>query len=141
VTFAPWRIAPDSPKTPTTSPARITEMAFAPTAGANGVDPEEPAPIDHAIKRLAVAATPRVATVATTMLLLPVLVPFAEPGEGAPDEEEREEEEHEEAGKNDDKQRFDREHTPESVGTVLGVSAAGSHGISGTGGGRRPTDD
>jgi len=85
VTFAPWRIAPISPNTPTMRPARITEMALAPTAGANGVDPEEPAPIDHAMKRLAAPATPRVATVTTAMLPLPVVVPFAEPRQGASD--------------------------------------------------------
>ncbi len=44
-------------------PARITEMAFAPTAGANGVELLEPTPIAQAIKRLAVAATTIVMTV------------------------------------------------------------------------------
>jgi L-serine deaminase len=39
-------------------------MALAPTAGANGVDPEEPAPMAHAMKRLAPPATTNVATVA-----------------------------------------------------------------------------
>jgi L-serine deaminase len=49
---------------PTKKPARITEMALAPTAGANGVDPEEPAPMAHAMKRLAPPAARNVATVA-----------------------------------------------------------------------------
>jgi len=38
-------------------------MALAPTAGAKGVDPEEPAPIAHAMKRLATPATRSVASV------------------------------------------------------------------------------
>jgi hypothetical protein len=41
----------------------MTEMASAPTAGANGVDPEEPAPMAHAMNRLAPPATRNVATV------------------------------------------------------------------------------
>ena len=67
VTFAPWRVAPASPRIPTKKPARITEMALAPTAGANGVDPEEPAPMAHAIKRLAPPATRNVASVPASM--------------------------------------------------------------------------
>jgi hypothetical protein len=38
------------------------EMAFAPTAGANGVDPDEPAPIVQAMNALASAATASVTT-------------------------------------------------------------------------------
>jgi hypothetical protein len=45
------------------NPARITEMAFAPTAAANGVDPDEPAPMAHAMKREATAATANVRSV------------------------------------------------------------------------------
>jgi L-serine deaminase len=48
---------------PTKKPARITEIALAPTAGAKGVDPDDPAPIAHAMKRLAAPATRNVATV------------------------------------------------------------------------------
>jgi 2-iminobutanoate/2-iminopropanoate deaminase len=62
VTFAPWRMAPSNPKIPTRKPARSIEMAFAPTAGANGVDPDDPAPIAHAINRLASPATTSVAS-------------------------------------------------------------------------------
>jgi hypothetical protein len=63
VTFAPCRTAPARPSSPTTNPARITEMALAPTAGANGVDPDDPAPMAHAMNRLAVPATTKVTTV------------------------------------------------------------------------------
>jgi len=38
--------------------ARITEMAFAPTAGANGVAPLDPAPIAHDMNALASSAAP-----------------------------------------------------------------------------------
>ncbi len=48
---------------PTKNPARITEIAFAPTAGANGVDPDDPAPIAQAMNRLAADATTSVAIV------------------------------------------------------------------------------
>jgi hypothetical protein len=37
-------------------------MAFAPTAGAKGVDPLDPAPIDHAMNALARAAMTTVTT-------------------------------------------------------------------------------
>jgi hypothetical protein len=47
----------------------MTEMAFAPTAGANGVDPDDPAPMAHAMKRLATAATSSVATVTTVTIV------------------------------------------------------------------------
>jgi L-serine deaminase len=47
---------------PTKKPARITEIALAPTAGANGVDPDDPAPIAHAMNRLAADATMSVTT-------------------------------------------------------------------------------
>jgi hypothetical protein len=54
---------------PTKKPARITDIAFAPTAGANGVDPEDPAPMAHAMNRLASAATSNVAnTVPATIV-------------------------------------------------------------------------
>jgi hypothetical protein len=49
----------------------MMDIAFAPTAGANGVDPDEPAPIDHAIKRLPVPAT-------MMILRLPTETIFAE---------------------------------------------------------------
>jgi hypothetical protein len=69
-TFAPWSTAPANPRIPTRKPARMTEIAFAPTAGAKGVDPEEPAPIAHAMNRLASAATSSVASsVASTICL------------------------------------------------------------------------
>ncbi|EMA05947.1 hypothetical protein C438_08967 [Haloferax denitrificans ATCC 35960] len=64
VTFAPCRNAPAKPSRPTMKPARITEMALAPTAGAKGVDPDDPAPMAHAMNRLASAATTNVASVA-----------------------------------------------------------------------------
>jgi hypothetical protein len=44
-------------------------MAFAPTAGAKGVEPDEPAPIDHAMKRLASPATSRSKTVAAATMV------------------------------------------------------------------------
>jgi len=47
----------------------MIEIAFAPTAGANGVEPEDPAPIDHAINRLADAAIPSVKTVPTPTII------------------------------------------------------------------------
>ena len=46
---------------PTKKPARMIEMAFAPTAGANGVEPDEPAPIDQAMKKLDRTAATRTA--------------------------------------------------------------------------------
>jgi hypothetical protein len=51
------------------NPARIIEIAFAPTAGANGVDPEDPAPIDHAMNKLADVATPSVKSVPTPTII------------------------------------------------------------------------
>src|SRR6056297_1071529 len=63
-TFAPWVAAPTKPRIPTTKAARIVEMALAPTAGAKGVAPLEPAPMTQAMKRLASAATPNRRTVA-----------------------------------------------------------------------------
>jgi hypothetical protein len=51
------------------NPARITEIAFAPTAGANGVDPLDPAPIAQAMNMLATPATTSVAIVATPTIL------------------------------------------------------------------------
>jgi uncharacterized YigZ family protein len=48
---------------PTKKPARITEIALAPTAGAKGVDPDDPAPMAHAMNRLAPPAATNVATV------------------------------------------------------------------------------
>jgi len=52
---------------PTKNPARMTEIAFAPTAGANGVDPDDPAPIAQAMKRLAPPAARKVAAVAASI--------------------------------------------------------------------------
>jgi uncharacterized YigZ family protein len=52
---------------PTKKPARITEMALAPTAGAKGVDPEDPAPMAHAIKRLATLAARNVTRVTVSI--------------------------------------------------------------------------
>src|SRR6056297_2299257 len=72
-TFAPCNTAPEKPSKPTRKPARITEIAFAPTAGANGVEPLEPAPIAQAIKRLATAATAKAPSVAiSTIYSLPI---------------------------------------------------------------------
>gem|GEM_PF-6250998 len=103
VTFAPCNTAPRKPSTPTTSPARITEMALAPTAGANGVEPDDPAPMAHAMNRLAAAAKTNVASVVTpgmvprvavshswgapTSSLSPVLIPLAESQHGPAQEE------------------------------------------------------
>jgi hypothetical protein len=44
-------------------------MALAPTAGAKGVDPEEPAPMAHAMNRLATPATSTVAIVPPATIL------------------------------------------------------------------------
>jgi len=66
VTFAPCNTAPKKPSTPTISPARNTLIALAPTAGANGVEPDDPAPIDHAMNndaRLATTNNPSVSAV------------------------------------------------------------------------------
>ncbi|AAC82829.1 unknown (plasmid) [Halobacterium salinarum NRC-1] len=55
-TLPPCVTAPTKPKIPTRRAARIVEIAFAPTAGAYGVAPLEPAPMTHAMNRLASAA-------------------------------------------------------------------------------------
>ena len=60
---------------PTKKPARITEIALAPTAGAKGVDPEDPAPMAQAMKRLARPATTRVASAAETTICAPLQDP------------------------------------------------------------------
>ncbi|GGL47862.1 hypothetical protein GCM10009039_02630 [Halocalculus aciditolerans] len=57
------------------NPARITLIAFAPTAGANGVDPDDPAPIAHAINRLATAATTNTARPPKETILLSFFSP------------------------------------------------------------------
>jgi hypothetical protein len=54
---------------PTRKPARIIEMAFAPTAGAKGVEPDEPAPIAHDINALASPATTSVASTDTATIV------------------------------------------------------------------------
>jgi hypothetical protein len=59
--------APTNPKIPTTKAARIVVMALAPTAGANGVAPLDPAPMTHAMNRLASAATTNRPTIASSI--------------------------------------------------------------------------